>query len=272
MSVSEGVNPGPAALLEIDGAIARITLNRPRNLNVLTPDLATSLLACMAKAIADRSVRVVLLNGAGRAFMAGGDLIYLRDSSPNDAHTLSGALIGQLNEIVTALRTMTIPTVAVAHGAVAGAGLSLLLACDYAIAAENTRFVYAYSGIAASPDGGLSRTLVDAVGYKRAMQFAFLEPQLSAGQALELGLVNQVAPAQDIQRSANALADRLARIPLRAFAETKRLFLEAPHTLLPVQLQKEREAFQRCSRTADLHEGVRAFFEQRAAHFDGERL
>jgi 2-(1,2-epoxy-1,2-dihydrophenyl)acetyl-CoA isomerase len=272
MSVSEGVNTGPAVLLKVDGAIARITLNRPGNLNVLTPDLATSLLACIAQATADRSVRVLLLEGAGRAFMAGGDLIYLRDSSPDDVHALSGTLIGQLNEIVVALRTMAIPTVAVAHGAVAGAGVSLLLACDYAIAAESTRFVYAYSAIAASPDGGLSRTLIDAVGYKRAMQFAFLEPQLSAGQALELGLVNEVVPAQDIQRSANALADRLARIPLHAFAETKRLFLAAPHTQLLVQLQKERQAFQRCSQTADLREGVRAFFEQRTARFDGERI
>jgi 2-(1,2-epoxy-1,2-dihydrophenyl)acetyl-CoA isomerase len=263
---------GAAALYDRDGAIAQITLNRPRTLNALTPELAAGLLEQIARVAADKSVRVLMLRGAGRAFMAGGDLVYLRDSNPAQAFDRSGALIAQLNSIIWALSELTIPVLAVAHGAVAGAGLSLMLACDFTIASDETRFVYAYSGIAASPDGGLSRVLAGLVGYRRAIQFAFLEPRLSASQALDWGLVNLLAPAADLDLRAREVVTRLSALPLRAFAETKRLLQAAPETGLEAQLEAERQAFQRCSQTDDLREGVQAFFGQRPARFADERL
>ncbi len=269
MSASE---EAAAVRHERDGAIAHLILDRPATLNAMTPELASGLIEELARVAADKTVRALVLRGAGRAFMAGGDLVYLRDSNAEQAFEKSGALIAQLNDIVRALADLTIPSLAVVHGAVAGAGLSLMLACDYTIATDDTRFVYAYSGIAGPPDGGLSRALAHLVGYRRAIQFAFLETRLTAARALDWGLVNTLVPALDLDACAEETARRLADLPLRAFGETKRLLQIASETSRDMQLEEERDAFRRCSQTGDLREGVQAFFEQRPARFADARL
>ncbi len=272
MSASDDADASPAVVLSLEGAIASISLNRPKALNALTPELATSLLGAIETVAADTEVRLLIVRGVGRAFMAGGDLVYLRDSTPEEAFARSGALIDQLNAIVRALSNLTIPTLAVAHGAVAGAGLSLLLACDYAIATDDTRFVYAYNAIAASPDGGLSRALVGLLGYRRAIELAFLGSRLPAAEAHRLGIVTELASTEEFEARTQELAARLVQLPLRAFVETKRLMQAAQGIELDAQLERERDAFQRCSQTGDLREGVLAFFEQRPARFADNRL
>ncbi len=144
----------------------------------------------------------VLLHGEGRAFMAGGDLDYLRVAE--DAPAAAGATIRSLNKTILRLTRLSKPTVACAHGVVAGAGLSILLACDVAVAAQDCRFVYAYDAIAAVPDGGLSHFLPRTIGLGRALKFAFLGGYLTASEAESFGLVAMTAPAPELLRSATA--------------------------------------------------------------------
>jgi 2-(1,2-epoxy-1,2-dihydrophenyl)acetyl-CoA isomerase len=183
--------------------------------------------------------------------------------------TLVPEMAGALHAAIRALRDADKPVIASVHGAVAGAGMSLLAAADLAIAADGTKFSMAYSAIGTSPDGGSTWFLPRLVGARRAMELLVLSEPFDAATALSFGLINRVVSAAELEAATAQLARRLAAGPARAYAETKALVNRTFETPLAAQLDAEAAAFARCAATQDFTEGVTAFVEKRKAKFEG---
>lgn len=250
--------------LDRDGPIVRLVLNRPEVLNAL--DVASArelLLACETVAASD-GVRVVIVCGEGRAFMAGGDINTFHADDPSQA---IDDIISAAHGAIAILRRLDVPVLASLHGAVAGFGLSLSLACDLAIAAEGTRFSLSYSKIGTSVDGGASYFLPRIVGLRRAMEISLLAETFDAAEALRLGIVNRVVPAPSLAEETTALARRLADGPTFAYGRIKRLLNGGAE--LEEQLERERLSFLDCARTGDFAEGVSSFLAKRPPVFHG---
>ena len=248
-----------------DGAVATLRFSRPGALNAINVPMAQALLAAVRQLAADASVRAVVLCGAGKGFMAGGDLATLR------ANPVQGAadLLGPLNEAVQVLATMNAPVIAKVHGVAAGAGLSLMLQADFVIAAEGTRFNLAYINLGTSCDVGASWALPRLVGLRNALEIALMGDTLTASDALRLGLVNRVVPAEHLDTAAAALIDRIAHGPTLAYGASKRLMRASFDRDLDTQLIAETAAFAGCAATQDMRAGIEAFFEKKTPVFEG---
>lgn len=258
----------PPILATRDGAVAHLRFNRPQRLNAISQELADALRdACRAVA-ADTGVRAVLLSGEGRGFMAGGDISAFHAAGDN-APAVVDAIISALHEAVVILTGLSAPVIAAVHGPVAGAGVSMMLAADVIIAAEESRFMLAYPRIGASPDGGSTWALPRVLGLRRAMGFALLGDEFDTKTALEIGLINRAVPGGALLDQAKELAQRLASGPTLAFGRAKSLLRASLDTDLPTQLEAERAAFVAGAATADFREGVGAFMQKRPARFEG---
>ena len=248
------------------GAITTLQFNRPDALNALDVPLAHALLTAVRDIAADRSVRAVVMKGAGKAFMAGGDLATLQ------ANPVQGAadLLCPLNEVAALLASINAPVIAQVQGVAAGAGMSLALLADLVVAAEGTRFNLAYINIGASCDVGASWSLPRLVGLRRALEIAMLGDTLAADDALRMGLINRVVPAAGLDATVQQLAERLASGPTTALGHMRRLMRTSFDRDLPSQLAAEASAFNACAHTADLPEGIAAFYAKRKPQFSGQ--
>jgi len=255
-----------SVLLKIESGIAHLTVNRPEAMNAIHVPMADAFLAQCQAIAQDPSVRVVVLRGAGKAFGVGGDLATLQTDSVNSAN----ALISRLHEAVLILARLNAPVIASLHGVVAGGSLSLSSACDLAIAAEGTRFNLAYANVAASCDVSASWSLPRLVGLRNALQMALLSDTFDAQEALRLGLVNRVVPAETLEAEVSALANRLAQGPTLAYGKLKRLMRESFQNTLEAQLEAERTQFMASAQTADFKEALDAFLSKRKPNFKGE--
>jgi 2-(1,2-epoxy-1,2-dihydrophenyl)acetyl-CoA isomerase len=256
-------------LLERDGAVATIVLNRPDKLNALDHRLAEAFRSIVLDVERDEAVRCVVVRGAGRGFMAGGDVAgFHTELGPGIAGHV-GRLIDLYHDAVRALARMPKPTLASLHGPVAGAGLSMALSTDLAIAADNTVFTLAYASIGTSPDGGATFHLPRIVGRRRAMEIALLSDRFDAARALDLGIVNKVVPEAQLAAETKALAARLASGATGALAAAKRLIDASFESDLASQLEAERAGFVACTTTSDFAEGVTAFVQKRKPEFHG---
>jgi 2-(1,2-epoxy-1,2-dihydrophenyl)acetyl-CoA isomerase len=250
-----------------DGAVALIRLNRPRQLNVLDVALGEAFLAAVQAVAADPTVRAVVLSGAGRSFMAGGDLSTFH-ADPDHAPAMAARLIDMFHAGIATMRSMAAPVIAAVQGPVAGGGLSLALACDLIVAAEDTSFLSAYTKIGTSPDGGATWSLTRAIGAKRALETMLLNDPIDARTALALGLVNRVVPRDALDEEAMALAQRIAAGASGATAAVKRLVQSAETASLGDQLAAEKVSFVERAGTADFREGIAAFVERRPPRFE----
>jgi len=251
-----------------EGAVAALRFNRPLVLNAISQEMADALLDACRTIAADPTVRAVLLSGEGRAFMAGGDLSAFHAAGERAPEVVS-ELIDALHESVKILTSLPAPVIAAVHGPVAGAGLSMMLAADLILAAEDSRFRIAYTRLGANPDCGATWALPRVLGLRRARSFALLGEEVGTRAALELGLINQVVPTVLLMDQARELAHRLATGPTLALGRTKALLRAALDRDLETQLQAEREAFVSGAATADFREGVTAFLEKRLPRFTG---
>lgn len=255
-----------AVLYELDAGVATLTLNRPESLNALDPAMVDALLAASSRAAGDAQVRAVIVRGAGDHFMAGGDLKWFKAQSALPAGPRRECFMALLDRVHAAVRNfkrMDKPVIAAVQGAVAGFGVSLMLAADLALAAEDSYFTLAYSSIALSPDGGATWSLPRHVGLKRAMEIALLGERFDAARACELGLVNRVVAPAQLLDEAHKLARRLACGPALALAQTKALLNQSCDNSLEAQLLAEQRFFADCAAHPDFAEGLAAFFEKR---------
>jgi 2-(1,2-epoxy-1,2-dihydrophenyl)acetyl-CoA isomerase len=249
------------------GAVLTIRLNRPDVLNALNAPAHAGLATALEEA-RDASVRAVVLTGAGRGFCTGQDLGELRA----DVYDLAHRLIEGLNRNVLALRALEKPVLAAVNGAAAGAGLSLALACDARIAADDATFVPGFVRVGLAPDSGATWLVRRAVGAPRAFEWLATGRPLSASEARDWGLVSEVVLPHELAERAAEVAELFASMPTRAVWETKRLLDAAETSTLPEQLELEATTQAELTQSHDFYEGVAAFLEKREPAFTGEAV
>lgn len=257
-------------LLARAGPVATLTLNRPDALNVLDEAMVDALIPAAADVAADPGIRVLVVQGAGKHFMAGGDIrTFARESSrpPDERQRSFQRLVERVHVAVETLARMPQPVVARVQGAVAGFGLSLMNACDLAIASDDAYFAAGYRQIGITPDGGGTWSLPRIVGQRRALGILLLGERFGAADALAMGLVNRVVPLAELDVAVEAVARALADGPREALSATKRLLRDSLDRTLSGQLQAEAVSFGRLSATDDFVEGVAAFLEKRLPRF-----
>ncbi len=261
----------PTVLYEERGAVAVATLNRPQSLNSFTRQMHRELGDAMARVENNPVIRALVITGAGRGFCAGADLAEF-DFTPGPdmvARADPGPIIDQaFNPTVRRLQALRVPTIAAVNGVAAGAGASLVMTCDIAIAAPGASFIQAFSKIGLIPDAGGSWFLVERLGLARAMALAMTGDKLSATQARDWGMIWDIA--EEPMAAALALAERLSVMPTKALVATRHLLRDASTRTLNEQLDAERDTQSALGRTHDYIEGVLAFLQKRPAQFKGE--
>jgi 2-(1,2-epoxy-1,2-dihydrophenyl)acetyl-CoA isomerase len=254
-------------LTEVDGDVWRITLDRPDSGNALTPAMAAGL----AAAFTDRptETRAVLLLGNGPRFCVGGDVQSFADAED------PGAFVGQLahdwHEVIRLVIGTPVPVLAGVHGAVAGAGLGLIGACDIVVCGRGTKLRPGYGALGFSPDGGSSWALARALGAPRALELMLTNGTLSAADAHLFGLVGRLVEDDELRASAIALAHQIAAGPIRAMVRTRALVRRAAIRTLEEQLDDEAQLIAESAADPEGREGVRAFVEKRAPDFRNAR-
>lgn len=254
---------------EVEDGIARIVLNRPDALNAFNDEMGRDFLEALERALLPE-VRCVIITGAGRAFCAGEDLRALsdgyREGKPPDHAEI---LRQRYNPAIEAIISLSKPVIAAVNGVAAGAGVSLALACDYRIIAEGANLVLAFSKVGLVPDSGATWLLPRYVGIGRALELALSGEPVTAERAQELGLVNRIVAAGEVDKVSRELAEELASGPTLAFGLIKQLVWQAAANGLRDQLEAEAKA-QATAGTSDDHlEGMTAFLEKRRPNFQG---
>jgi 2-(1,2-epoxy-1,2-dihydrophenyl)acetyl-CoA isomerase len=256
-------------LLQMQGPVATVVLNRPEGMNALTVPAKTALLDVLQQVHDDAAVRAVVLTGTGRAFCVGQDLrehAGLLDSG--DPAPLS-TVRDHYNPVVTLLAGMPKPVVAAVNGTAAGAGLGLACACDMRIGAAGSKYTTAFAGIGLTCDSGLSWTLPRLVGAGRATALLLLAEAFTAEQALEMGMLNAVVAPNQVLPAAQELAARLAAGPTAAYALIKQSVAHAADSTLVGALEKEDELQALAGATQDHQAAVRSFLAKQPPVFTG---
>ena len=262
---------GSTVLYEERGAVALVTLNRPDALNSFTRQMHRELWAALDRAEANPVIRAMVITGAGRGFCAGADLAEF-DFEPGPdlvKRADPGPVIDQaFNPTARRIQSLRFPVIAAVNGVAAGAGASLAMTCDIAIAAPGASFIQAFSKIGLIPDAGGSWFLVERLGLARAMALAMTGDKLPAAQAKEWGMIWDVQ--DDPLAAALAVAEKLAVMPTKALVATRALLRDAGTRTLNQQLDVERDTQSALGATHDYIEGVMAFRQKRPAQFKGE--
>ena len=253
---------------EQDGGVGRITLDRPETLNAWHAAFGRELRQAIEEDATDRSVRALLITGAGRAFSSGADLKAGFDAADDGLPDIRKEL-DIYHPIIAALRRLEKPVVAAVNGPAVGIGASLALSCDLILLAESAYLGLGFVNIGLMPDGGSTLFVPAAAGKARAFQMALLGERVGAEQALDWGLANFVHPDDALMDEAGFLASKLAAGPTRSYAASKRALNRMFYPDLEGQLDLEAELQHALARTQDFQEGVMAFVEKREARFEG---
>lgn len=254
--------------LSKENQLAVISLNRVDKYNCFTREMALELQAALDDCRDDNNIRAVYLTGLGKAFCAGQDI---HEIQADDGPSLSTILVDQLNPIIIRLRELEKPIVCGVNGVAAGAGANIALACDITVAAESASFIQAFSKIGLVPDCGGTFILPRLIGWQKATALMMLGEPVSAKEAVNMGMIYKVFPDQSFAKDAKSLAERLALMPTKALAMTKRaLNYSMFNNELEKQLSIEEQLQSTAGQTEDHREGVQAFIEKRAAIFNGK--
>jgi 2-(1,2-epoxy-1,2-dihydrophenyl)acetyl-CoA isomerase len=255
-------------LFEIEGAVARITLNRPEFANGINVELAHELMLAAIECDESSQVRAVTLTGSGKMFCAGGDLKSMAGFGDKLPHKLK-EMTTYLHAATSRFTRMRSPIIAAVNGTAAGAGFSIAVACDLVVAAENAKFTMAYTAAGLSPDGSSSYFLPRLIGLRRTQELMLTNRRLSAEEALEWGLVNQVVAVEELMPTVDALANNLANGATEAYGQVKHLLVETFGQTLEGQMELESRGIAAMGQTVDGREGVNAFLEKRKPKFVG---
>ncbi|HET6850873.1 MAG TPA: enoyl-CoA hydratase [Pyrinomonadaceae bacterium] len=249
--------------------ILTITLNRPDKLNAFIGHMRRDLAEALEQAGSDRSVRVIVITGAGRAFCAGGDVAFMAELMQRRDAEEFARILGAGRRVITAIRQMTKPVIASINGPASGAGCNLALACDLRIASNTATFSQSFAKVGLHPDWGGTYFLPRLVTPNKACEMFFLGESIDAGEAARLGIVNQVVAPEELESTTLQLAERLRAAPPIALAAAKHAVYMSEAADLDEMLRYETEAQLRCFESDDGHEGVHAFLEKREPKFTG---
>jgi enoyl-CoA hydratase/carnithine racemase len=258
--------------IEVDGEIGTLTLDRPESFNAMSPEMILELGAAFAWFADQAPLRALIVTGAGNAFCSGGDINGFKAGVEDDSIDLPARVRREAEALHTAivdLRRIPYPVIAAVNGAAAGAGFSLALACDIRIASEKAFVACAYGRIGASPDGGMTYFLPRVVGPSRALEILLEDPNMTAADALEQGLVSEVVAADELMEAVRAKAEELAAKAPHYVKMAKRLCNQSIENRLTEHLQLERHGIADSMATEDLREGAIAFFSGEKPVFKG---
>lgn len=253
-------------LYEIVDDVAVIRMNQPETLNAMTQQMGEELRDALCQAPKD--ARAIVLGSVGRGFCSGANLAEGEIDLDDPMRDMGGNLDGVFNPLIYQMRAADVPIVTAVKGPAAGVGCGIALAGDLIVAGEKSIFYQAFSKVGLAPDGGSSYLLVKAIGRPRAMELMLLGPKFIGPKALEWGLVNRVVPDDDVDATAMALAQELAKGP-RSLGIIKRVAWAAMDASFETALANERVAQREAGRTEDFAEGVTAFRDKRPAQFKG---
>ena len=255
-------------LLEVRDAVAYLTLNRPDAANTIQREICRELMEATILIDEDPDVRAVVLGGKGKMFSGGGDLKTFSGQGER-LPAYAKEVTTYLHAAVSRLTRMDAPVVAAVHATAAGAGMSLVCACDFVIAAKSAKFTMAYTKAGLTPDGSSTYFLPRIVGLRRALELSLTNRMLSADEAADLGIVTRVVPDAEVHEAAGAFARDLANGATRAYGLTKRLMHQSFVETLETQMELESRAIADIMRTDDAKEGVDAFVTKRTPKFRG---
>ena len=252
-----------------DSGITTITLNRPEKLNALAGHMRRDLAEALEAAGSDRSVHVVVITGAGRAFCAGGDIRAMAELIQEEDADEFSRLLGSARRVITAIRQMSKPVLASIRGPASGAGFNLALACDLRIASSDATFSQSFVKVGLHPDWGGTYFLPRLVPPNKACELFFLGETIDANEALRLGIINYMVEPAELETETRKLAERLRAAPAISVAAAKQAVYMSQTAEMDEMLRFETEAQLRCFESEDGREGVRAFLEKREPKFTG---
>lgn len=254
-------------LYQLNGAVARITLNRPDVYNSFNQDMILYLHAALDQASSDENVRAVLLTGTDKAFCAGQDLGEFLESQ----NICFDQVVDRFySPLILKIRNMEKPVIAAVNGVAAGAGANIALACDIVVATESASFIQAFSKIGLIPDSGGTYFLPRLIGLQKAAAIMMLGDKITASQAKDMGMIYDCFLDIDFETKSSELADKLAKMPTKGLALTKKLLNQSLTNTLEEQLIQEGVYQQKAGQTEDYAEGVAAFLEKRKPNFTGK--
>lgn len=254
--------------LDVADGVATITLNRPDSMNAMSSAMASELHQAALAIDADQGIRAVVVTGAGNVFCAGGDLGDFA-AAGDGARTLIMKMTGDLHLALSRLARNAAPVIAAVNGTAAGAGFSLLMAADLAIAADSAVMTMAYTNAGLSPDGSSTYYMPRKIGDRRTRELMLTNRVLSAAEALDWGVVNEVVPKDQVLGAAQALAAKLANGPTKAFGQVKALLDGSFDHSLETQMELEARAIAELVTSEDGQEGLHAFLQKRKPEFHG---
>jgi len=246
-----------------DAQIVTITLDRPEKLNAFAGHMRRDLAEALEQAASDRTARVVVITGAGRAFCAGADVKYMNELMEREDVEEFKRLLGAGRRVLIAIREMTKPVVAAVNGPAYGAGFNLALACDIRLAAESASFSQSFVKVGLHPDWGGTYLLPRVVPTNIACEMFFLGDAFDAQEAQRFGIVNRVVPDSELMTETRKLAERLRDAPYASIAAAKHAVYMSWDSSLERMLQYETEAQLQCFQSGEARERVRAFLEKR---------
>lgn len=252
-------------LLDVDGSVATLTMNRPKKLNALGTPILKEMLAAIEEINLDDSIRVAILTGAGRGFSAGADLT----SSSDAVRSVVDVLENDYRPVLMSITRAPKPWISAVNGAAAGVGSAFAMNCDLTVMAEDAYLYQAFTAIGLVPDGGATWHLARTIGRKRAYEFIVTGEKVSAAKCLELGLCNRVVPADRLLDETRAWADEIAQRAPLSLRYAKSTVLTAVEQDLGTTYSEEARFQARCIESQDAKEGAQAFFERRAPVFKG---
>lgn len=254
-------------LFDIKDGVGYITLNRPEVYNAFNDALSFELQKALKEVTQNPEVRVVVLTGEGKAFCSGQDL---KDVQGQDKRNLGESVLKRYNPIIRLMRNMPKPIVCRLNGVAAGAGCSLALASDVVVASENAKLIEVFVNIGLVLDSGSSYFLPRIVGSNKAFELSTMGTKVSASEALQLGMVNKVVPADELDAAVKEYTDYYAKAPTKAIGIMKKMLNKSFNSDLDTMLQEEAYGQEMAGYSKDYKEGTTAFLEKRKPEFKGE--